>query len=276
MRKNIPSSAQVRGWAITPPVVDVTPAPEVIDPMHGYTLADLDGIARQVLRMDRWNGGDADERYATVWHAIAEDLLTAKARPSRQGLLSTGLLASDRHVQDEMRHHGRDRDHGNTGKIRPHFERYWYAGPPSFPEGRIVEDIALRQVLPLLTPAQYQALTALALHEGYTAAAEATGKTYDTHYTLIKQARQRIYAAWHQDETPPKRPWRKDTRRGQSTVAAATGRPRLTVAELDDLRVRRLAGETIIAIAESVGMPRQTLGALLRGTYAAAPVSAVE
>jgi len=278
MRKNVPSAAQIRGWKITPAPQGEPPAPPQAptDPMHGYTLADLDGIARQVLRMDRWRSGDADERYAAVWHAIAEDLLAAETRPSRQGLLTTGLRASDRHMQDELRHHGRDREAGNTGQSRPHFERYWYTGPPSFPESRIVEGIALWQVMPLLTPAQHQALTALALHEGYIAAAEATGRTYDTLYTLIKQARQRIYTAWHEGETAPKRPWRKDARAGQSTVAATTGQPRLTVSELDNLRVRHLAGETVTAIAASVGMPRQTLSALLRGTYAAASVSAAK
>lgn len=277
-RSKVPSAAQVRGWRIAPPTAaEVDPvAPEPTDPMRGYTLADLDGIALQALHMDRWSSGDSDERYAAIWHAIAEDLLTAKSRPTRQGLLTVGISASDRHMQDELRHHGRARENGNTGNARPHFERYWYSTPVPSPENGVIEKAALRQVLPLLTSSQYQVLMALALHENYATAAQAIGKTYDTFNSLTLKARRRIYAAWHEGETPPSRPWRKDTRRGQSITAAATGRPRLTAFELDELRARHHAGETIAAIAESAGVPRQTLSGLLRGTYAPAPDSAAE
>jgi len=269
MRKSMPSAAQVRGWKITPAPQGEPPAPPAApaDPMHGYTLADIDAIARQALRMDRWNGGDTDERYAAIWHAIAEDLLVAETAPSRRSLLTTGIFAADSHVKAEMRHLGRDQLH--IGRSAPGYERYWTTCPSPSPENRVVERTALYQVLPLLTKRQREALTALAVYEDYTNAATSIGSTYMTFCSLIVQARSRFYKAWHQGETAPKRPWRKDTRQRSSVDSA--GKARLTASEVEVLRARYTAGETLSAVAADAGVPVSTLSALLRGTRSPAP-----
>jgi hypothetical protein len=276
MRRNVPSTAQVRGWKITAPstseivaipACDDQPDRGPLTVRHGYTLADINGIAIQALRMDRWNGGDTDERYAAIWHAIAEDILSAETAPGRQSLLTTGIHAADRHVHAEMRHAGRDPV--NIGRTIPGYERYWSATPTPSPETRVVERTALYQVLPLLTQRQREALMALAVHEDYSAAAQAIGSTYKTYCTLIIQARVRIYRAWHQGETAPTKPWRKDIR--ESRPLDTRGKARLTVSEVEALRTRYVAGEKLRAVATDAGVPVSTLSALLRGTRTPAP-----
>ena len=46
------------------------PPPPSGDPMHGYTLADLDRLAAAVVRMDRWHVADSSDRYDAIWHAL--------------------------------------------------------------------------------------------------------------------------------------------------------------------------------------------------------------
>jgi hypothetical protein len=272
-RRSIPSAAQVRMWPIPPaqqaPSDQPTPAraPRT-DVLHGYTLADLDALTREVLRLDRWNrAGDVDERHAAIWHAIAEHIVVAEQPPGRQELLTAGVKASNAHVKREMKFHGRDPV--NIGERMPNYERYWASNPTPSPETRIVERIALSQVLPLLTKRQAEALTALAAYEDYSTAATAIGSTYATYTTLVTQARRRIYKAWHQGETPPTKPWRKDIR--ESKPLDTRGNKRLTVSEVDALRARYNAGEKLRAGALDAGVPVSTLSALIRGTRTPAP-----
>lgn len=237
--------------------------------MHGYTLAGLDELTRAVLYLDRWySASGADERYAAVWHAIAEELLTSAEPPHRQQLISAGVRASDQHVKTEMRHAGFDRAQNRT-RIAG-YERYWMATPSPSPESKVVERLAVHQVLPLLTARQYQALMALAVYEDYEAAARSIGSTYKTFTSLIKQGRRRVYAAWHQGETPPRRAWRVDRRAPMLAGFQGNGR-RLTVSEVEALRERYTAGEKLRAVASDAGVPVSTLSALLRGTRKPAP-----
>lgn len=269
MRKQVPSVAQVRGWKITAPATmpQVPTDTTVAEPMHGYTLAAIDDAARSVLRIDRWYAGDTDERYAAIWHAITEHLLVADEPPTRRELLNIGQHAANRYVHSEMHHHGRDAT--NTGQAMPGFERYWATSPSPSPEPLIVDRLALRQVLPLLTERQTQALMALAAYEDYSVAAAVIGSTYNTYCTLIRQARERIFKAWHQGETAPKNAWRTDVRHVRRLDSA--GKARLTISEVETLRARYMAGEKLRAVAADAGVPVSTLSALLRGTRTPAP-----
>lgn len=267
MRKSIPSAAQVRGWKVTPPLPDEMPAPQPphADPMHGYTLADLDGIARYALYLDRWHSGDISDRYDTVWHVVVEHILTAEIPPTRNELLTAGIKASLRHVRAEMHHRGFSES--NPGEKMRGFERYWTAGPSPSPEERTVDRIALYQVLPLLTDLQLQALTAVAIHGDYQAAARALGVAPGTFWQRLDSGRKRIYAAWHEGETPPTTAWRS-RKRAASTHGAGK---RLTESQVEEIRDRYAAGARQIDLAAEMGVGQTTISRLLRGESRPAP-----
>jgi hypothetical protein len=253
---------------------ELTPSPPsspepLREPMHGYTLHDLHDIALTVIRKDQWLASDAPDRYAAVWHALAEHLCTSKEPPTRRDLISIGLRAGDRHVKEETHHHGKTFDHGPGVKPMPGFERFWHASPTPSHETQIVERLACEQIWPLLAPRQREALDALALHGTYQAAAAAIGARPATFESLIRDARRRFYRWWHEGETAPRRPWRRDIRVRSRTDKH--GRPRLTESQVDALRARYDGGEKLRAVAADAGVPLSTLSALLRGTRRPAP-----
>ncbi|WP_018386409.1 helix-turn-helix transcriptional regulator [Wenjunlia vitaminophila] len=240
-------------------------------PMHGYTLTDLHHLTQTVLRLDRWHTAtDVTDRYDAVWHALAEHLCTADEAPTRRALISVGIRASDRHVHGEMRHRGWSADHpGHGSHTAPGYQRFWFAAHTPSPEDGVVDRIALAQVWPLLTPRQQQALTALAAYGTYQAAAHAIGASPRTFTSIVAGARRRFYRWWHQGETAPTRPWRKDKR--ISAPTDSSGKPRLTVSQVEVLRDRVQGGERLRAVAADAGVPVSTLSALLRGTRRPAP-----
>ena len=267
MRSNIPSKAQVRGWTITPPVPDDPEPPPAApaDPMHGYTLADLDNITRYALYLDRWHSGDIADRYDTVWHAVVEHILTAGTAPTRNELLTAGIAASLRHVRAEMHHRGLSER--NPGQSMRGFERYWTAGPSPSAEECVVDRVALYQVLPLLTDLQMQALTAAAGHGDYQAAAGALGVAPGTVWQRLDSGRKRIYAAWHEGETPPGTAWRSRKR----ASATHPGGKRLTESQVEEIRDRYAAGARQVDLAEEMGVGQTTISRLLRGQSRGAP-----
>jgi hypothetical protein len=237
----------------------------------GWTLRDIDHLTQTVLRHDRWNtASDVTDRYDAIWHAIAEHLCTTTTAPTWGDLRTIGLRASDRHVNEEMRHHGWTDGNAAAGSYSaPGFNRYWMPTHAPSPEQRVVERHAMGQVLPLLTPRQRQALEALALHGTYQAAALAISSTPTTFDKLVNGGRRRFYTWWHEGETPPKRPWRKDKR--VSAPLDTRGKTRLTVSQVEALRDRYLSGERLRAIAADTGIARTTLSQLLRGDRTPAP-----
>ena len=275
MRRNVPSRAQVQCWTVPRPAVGAedghAPAsaqPDPRDPLHGYTIAELDDIARLVIRADRWHkAGDTRDRYEAARHGIIEHLLTTDQPPSKRDLVAAGMRAGDRHVREEMHHHGLSSD--RTGETMPGFERYWVTGPAPSPEPGVVERETLARILPTLTPAQRKAVTALAWTEDQDTAAKACGVAPGTFRVQISTARRRFLALWHEGETPSG-VWRTDRRVFERETPAggfdARGRRRLTRPEVDALRERRDRGEaTLTALAAEAGVHKSTLSALLRG-----------
>lgn len=286
MRRNVPSRAQVQCWTIPGPEPEpaqpATPAPAAArDPLHGYTIAELDDIARLVLRADRWNkAGDTRDRYAAARHGIIEHLLTAAEQPSKRDLVAAGMSAGDRHVRGEMHHHGLSADH--FGEQMPGFERYWVTSPTPSPEAGVVERHAPAQILPLLRPSERRALEALAYFEDYELAAEACKVAVGTFRVLISSARRKFLALWHEGEEPSG-VWRTDRRVYEREALAggfdARGRRRLTRREVEALRARYESGETTLTtLAAEAGVHKATLSALLRGRTRGAidPVGAVQ
>jgi hypothetical protein len=221
-------------------------APQARDPMHGYTVADLDGLATRVVRnnMHWWAAGDRHDQHAIAWEGIAEHLCTAGEPPSERDLLEAGRRAVARDVRDTMRHHGTRRDTSNDGT---NFGRYWlwHAAPVPSPETAVTERLALGQVLATLTPRQQAAISALAVQGDYLAAAQMCGIKPDTFQALIGRARRAFLALWHEGETPPRRRGfdRRVYRRETSDPAELAARARYA----DTARARRHAARATAA-----------------------------
>jgi hypothetical protein len=166
---------------------------------YGYTLTDLDRLARSAVHAPWASSLDYRDRYDAAWHAIAELLYSSAQRPSGWDLKAAGMNAVSVLGQNEARHHGYD----HQAQDRPHFQRYWalYRVTPSH-EDRVVDRVALTQIWPTLTGTQRQALLALAVHEDHERAAAAIDRTPTTYRAHVKDGRARFRALWHEGETP--------------------------------------------------------------------------
>jgi hypothetical protein len=198
----------------------------------GYTLADVQRVARSAAATTRAMAGDYDDRYAEAFGAAAERLYEAGHWIPEHKLFQAAQDAlwntsrKDRSYRGAAYRHGQGWDDNGTGH---RYSVYWSdvtRHTPS-PEARIVEHVALGQILPLLTPRQREVVAALAAFDDHAQAQAALGglSSYATH---LAAARKRFLAAWHEGEIPS-RPWGTD-RRGQAGS-------RLTTV----LRVRRRA-----------------------------------
>ncbi|MFD8839810.1 RNA polymerase sigma factor sigma-70 region 4 domain-containing protein [Streptomyces griseofuscus] len=197
---------------------------------HGYSLRDLDALARSVVMNNRawWPAGDRDDLYAAAWHGIAEHLCTVDEPSARRDLLEAGRQALAADVKATMRHHGARTDTRNNGQK---YAMYWqWAGhvTPS-PETGIVERTALEQILEALTPRQRHAFTALATVGDYVEAARLLDIEPQTFRSLLGRARGAFRGLWHEGEEPS-RHWGCDRRAG--AVRGTVGKGESAVANL--------------------------------------------
>ena len=189
---------------------------------HGYTLDNIDQLARAAITRSRSSGSayaaDYDEQYAIAWDAIARHLYTTTDHPTGYDLIGAALTALSDDSNAHRRHHGY---YDNTRA----YGVYWtdISAPTPSPERGIVEWTALTQIWPQLAPYQRAALTALATFEDHQQAAEALGKSYKTFTTFISQARRDFLRLWHEGEEPS-RPWGTDRRRSEGTRRNAVTR----------------------------------------------------
>ena len=190
---------------------------------HGYTLADLDRLAR--IAAARGYGGyvlDPTDRYHAAWSAIAEHLAIAGAAapPQPRELLATGVAAVRDAGQDQRHTWGIGPTWGATRRDTPRWKRYWEltGRPTPSPEAAADDRIALRQIWPHLSLNHRTALYALAVHDGdHQAAAESLGKSLGAFQTQLGRARAAYRALWHEHETPS-RMWGQSGTGGQSSV----------------------------------------------------------
>jgi hypothetical protein len=195
---------------------------------HGYTLADLHGIARLAVHAAGRMAGDWYDRYDVAWSAIAEALYSAEHWPPGHDLVHAGKLAVWATVDDDRRHHGYYRRKSIGGQAgpgsSPAFATWWdvFARPVTSPEHRVVERLALAQIWPTLTPGQRRALSALATFGDYQAAAAALGLSRTAFVSAVSAGRRRFLAAWHEGEVPS-RPWGCDRRAGRTAGTARAG-----------------------------------------------------
>lgn len=231
---------------------------------HGYSLADIDRLARLVIAVDRWSmEAGVSDRLDAVRFAITEHLLTAAAKPAKQDLVAVGRSASDRYVGDEMRYRGYDRRNISGGRgALPGFQRFWQGNPRMPWEERLTECMSLSQIWPQLTAVQQQAVWAFALTGDHVAAAALLDITFTAYTARLHKARTVFAALWHEHETPRRR--RMD-KRILARSGTYRGRPLLTEADLEALRVRRAAGATFRQLAEETGYSAGALCNLLNG-----------
>lgn len=223
----------------------------------GYNLADLARLARFAVGRCRARSGDYLDRYEAAWSAIAEHIFTAKEYPDPADVVNTGTEAVARHCHRNTREHGGN----NYGEPMPAFERYWTPPTASSVEDRVIESMAVWQILPTLTPAQRRAVTALAATGDYELAAAANGTKYGAFAQSLWAGRRRFTAFWFEGETPPKP--RRDQRRAGGHLKKA-----LTASQVEAIRGRYYAGATQDAIAAEYGVGQSTISAYLRGVTA--------
>ncbi|WP_340540427.1 hypothetical protein [Nocardioides sp. GXZ039] len=184
---------------------------EIATLAHGYSMADVEHFTRAAASRRRFSTMlDWGDRHEVAWFAIIELLYTTSERPTRYSLINAGANAIDAAINQELHHHG---VRNTTYELGANAEMYWLAitaPPPDFTD-RVVERLALPQLLSLLTPKQYEAVAALAVHGDLISAAESLGLKMTTLHARVAAAREVLTAAWHAPETPRRRRSRSES-----------------------------------------------------------------
>jgi len=170
---------------------------------YGYTLDTLDRLAKTVVVANAqwWPGGDRHQQIDTAWSGIAEALYAAEHEPSENELLQAGTRALVEDTKAYRKHHGL-RDGGLVGD-GPRFAAFWY-DPPNEPwEDRLIDRIAIGQIMPTLKPHLAETVGALATLGDYAAAADAVGVKYGALTMRMREARQAFQRQWYAPDAPP-------------------------------------------------------------------------
>jgi hypothetical protein len=184
-------------------------------------MRDLDVLARLVVASNRSRfSSNPLDAYEAAWHGIAEHLCTAPTRPTRNELLAAGRDTATHEAHANVRHHGSRRDAEHTGWGHA---VYWNTGlvAPG-PEDRVVDTLALQQILPALTPRERDALQALATAGTQDGAVPLYGAARGNFTTMLSQARTRFRQLWHEGEQPSMH-WGPDRRAGQAPGTLTQG-----------------------------------------------------
>ncbi len=192
---------------------------------HGYTLLDLEQMTRAAVIADRSMASNIEDRKDTAWSAIAEHLCLSEEPPTRQELIRIGWQAIYREARIAFRDRGRPDKAWSSDdyESRPRFAQYWrdMQVTPSH-EGRVVESIAVWQVLEPLTDTYRSAVVALATLDDYAKAADMLGINYKAFGMRIQTARKAVLSLWHEGETPYLSRHRTDRRVGSRSAEKAT------------------------------------------------------
>lgn len=187
---------------------DVLPRPVHDEPVaHGYTLAQINGMAVYAARACNWvNGMEMTHRAEVAWSAIVESLCEADEPPRSLDLIDIGWKAMKAQYAQDLRAHGRGgRDKSQESLA---FVRFWWsaASPTGSPEDAVVDRLAFWQIWSALTPKHREVLRALADHDcDRHAAARALGTTVNAVDMRLRKARHAFYVLWHEGEQPSKR-----------------------------------------------------------------------
>jgi hypothetical protein len=179
---------------------------------HGYTLKDIHQVTGAACIADRTMALDYADKRDIAWSAIAEHLCTVEEPPHRQELVRIGWQAIYRTVRDSYRQRGySDGNYADGEATMPRFVMFWGSTVTPSHEDRVIESMAVHQVVDVLTPTYRDALVALAVADDYMLGAARLGISYEAFVARIGTARKRILGLWHEGETPH-RPRRTDRR----------------------------------------------------------------
>ena len=179
--------------------------PADMEVKHGYTVQDLHQMTAAAMKADRSMAMDYADRRDIAWSAIAEALCEAPHWPKRSTLIQAGWQAIYKAVREEYRQHGyADRAWDAGHASAPRFVKFWYSPTAPSHEERIVERIAIEQVLGTLKPIYQDAVTSLAVHDDYRRAAEGLNLKDKAFRFRISTARKSVLALWFEGETPRK------------------------------------------------------------------------
>jgi hypothetical protein len=141
-----------------------------------------------------------DERYEIAWCAIAEAAASCAERLRYNEMIQIGKEAIDDESRGWLRHHGRSNERSFQAFW---LDRYELAALNTQFEGRLVEHVALGQVMAVLPPRMLTALISLAIAGDIASASKLLGQHYDTVARNIRDARRAIYAMWFEGQTVP-------------------------------------------------------------------------
>jgi hypothetical protein len=192
-----------------PPASRPRPAGGEPDAWLGYSLHELNQIARRAAVYCRW--GDRfplPERFEIAWTGVVDYLAGCASAPDSFEVYKAGMRAISRASDRELREHGVTRSDDGLAAM-PRFEAYWMPATAPPPDNKVIERVALWQIWDMLRPLHQMALLALAAHGDYARAAQATGHTYTSFSGLISGARTEFLALWHEGESPS-RIWATD------------------------------------------------------------------
>ena len=144
-----------------------------------------------------------DERFQVAWGAIAEAAASNTERLRYNDMIQVGKEAIDDEARDWSRHHGRSNERS--------FQAFWLdryeldAANTQF-EDRLVDNVALGQVMAVLPSRMSTALIALSISGDLAGAAQLLGQHYDTVSRNVRDGRRAIYSMWFEGQTAPSIP----------------------------------------------------------------------
>jgi hypothetical protein len=195
-----------------PPAAAETPRE---DPMHGYTVADIDRIARGAARANGWAASDFTDRMETAWDAAAVFILTAAGRPEPRDVAIAARRAVLDAITDGLRYWGYAGTDPAAGPgSAPRYWAYWFRPPGDPADERITDRIAAAQIWAALAEDDRVILTArmasASRDETFALAAAALGITPATCQARLTRARRAFAGLWHAPDAPPSAPKHPD------------------------------------------------------------------
>lgn len=176
---------------------------DVVEMPQGYTLADVERLAKVAAGTVLTHTGQSmAERVDDAWSAIVERLY-ADPEPIDPGQLvwiaRKALYRGDRDYGHSYGVFKRDAHHGRGSM--PRFQQFWWR-PVVTIEDQVVDRRAFAEIWPRLSPAEQEAVVAVAIYGDQQEAARALGRPHLR--SSLYSARKRFLALWHEHEAPSK------------------------------------------------------------------------